>query len=61
MRTRNTPDQDLTYSSPEFIAGTEKLGSLLDDLAEGWPREVAYLDTLFLTSSRYEYLFWEMA
>ena len=28
----------------------------------GWPtRELAPLETLFLTSSRYEYLFWEMA
>jgi thiaminase/transcriptional activator TenA len=51
-----------TYSSQEFIAGAEKLGSLLDDLAAGWPtRELAYLETLFLTSSHYEYLFWEMA
>jgi thiaminase (transcriptional activator TenA) len=51
-----------TYSSQEFIAGAEKLGSLVDDLTGGWPaRELAYLETLFLTSSRYEYLFWEMA
>jgi thiaminase (transcriptional activator TenA) len=51
-----------TYSSQEFIAGAEKLGSLLDDLTAEWPaRELAYLETLFLTSSRYEYLFWEMA
>ena len=51
-----------TYSSQEFIAGAEKLGCLLDDLTAGWPaRELALLETLFLTSSRYEYLFWEMA
>jgi thiaminase (transcriptional activator TenA) len=51
-----------TYSSPEFIAGAEKLGRLLDDLTAGWPtRELAPLETHFLTSSRYEYLFWEMA
>src|SRR5229473_198251 len=51
-----------TYSSQEFIAGAEKLGCLLDDLTAGWPaRELAPLETLFLTSSRYEYLFWEMA
>jgi thiaminase/transcriptional activator TenA len=50
------------YSSQEFVAGAEKLGSLVDDLTAGWPaRELAYLETLFLTSSRYEYLFWEMA
>jgi thiaminase (transcriptional activator TenA) len=51
-----------TYSSLEFIAGAEKLGGLLDDLTAGWPdRELAPLETHFLTSSRYEYLFWEMA
>jgi thiaminase/transcriptional activator TenA len=51
-----------TYSSPEFIAGAEKLGGLLDDLTTGWPAgELAHLETHFLTSSRYEYLFWEMA
>jgi len=51
-----------TYSSQEFISGAEKLSSLLDDLTTGWPaRELASLETLFLTSSRYEYLFWEMA
>lgn len=51
-----------TYSSPEFIAGAEKLGCLLDDLTAGWPaRELAPLEAHFLTSSRYEYLFWEMA
>jgi thiaminase (transcriptional activator TenA) len=34
----------------------------VDDLTAGRPaRELAYLETLFLTSSRYEYLFWEMA
>ncbi|MDO8434243.1 MAG: thiaminase II [Candidatus Binatus sp.] len=50
------------YSSPEFLAGAEKLGTLLDDLTAGLPaRELALLETLFLTSSRYEYLFWEMA
>jgi thiaminase/transcriptional activator TenA len=51
-----------TYSSREFIAGAEKLGCLLDDLTAGWlARELAPLETHFLTSSRYEYLFWEMA
>src|ERR1700730_13516577 len=51
-----------TYSSQEFIAGAEKLGCLLDDLTTGWPpRERAPLETHFLTSSRYEYLFWEMS
>ena len=42
-----------TYSWPEFIAGAEELGSLLDDLTAQWPaREMAHLETLFLTSSR---------
>ena len=51
-----------SYSSREFIAGAEKLSSLLDDLTAGWPaRALASLETHFLTSSRYEYLFWEMA
>jgi thiaminase/transcriptional activator TenA len=51
-----------SYSSPQFIAGAEKLRCLLDDLTAEWPaRELAPLETLFLTSSRYEYLFWEMA
>jgi len=51
-----------TYSSQEFIAGADKLASLLDDLTGGWPaRELGSLEALFLTSSRYEYLFWEMA
>jgi thiaminase (transcriptional activator TenA) len=51
-----------TYSSPEFIAGAERLSSRLDDLTAGWStRELAPLETHFLTSSRYEYLFWEMA
>jgi thiaminase/transcriptional activator TenA len=35
---------------------------LLDDLTAGWPAgDLAPLETHFLTSSRYEYLFWEMA
>ncbi len=51
-----------TYSSPEFIAGAQRLNDLIDGLTEGWPaRELAPLETLFLTSSRYEYLFWEMS
>jgi thiaminase/transcriptional activator TenA len=51
-----------TYTSPEFTEGAERLGALLDDLAEGMPaRETAHLEALFLTSSRYEYLFWEMS
>jgi thiaminase (transcriptional activator TenA) len=51
-----------TYTSAEFVAGARRLSALLDDLTAGWPaRELQPLATLFLTSSRYEYLFWEMA
>jgi len=51
-----------TYSSPEFIAGAERLAKLLDDLTIGLaPHDLSVLDRLFLTSSRYEYLFWEMS
>jgi thiaminase/transcriptional activator TenA len=51
-----------TYTSPEFVEGAERLVSLLDQLTEGLPpRETDPLLALFLTSSRYEYLFWEMS
>ena len=51
-----------TYTSPEFVAGAERLVKLLDQLADGISsRETAWLSELFLTSSRYEYLFWEMS
>ncbi len=50
------------YTSPEFVAGAERLRSLLDELTAGWPaRALEPLATIFLTSSRYEYMFWEMA
>ena len=51
-----------TYTSPEFVAGAERLVKLLDQLADGISsHETAWLSELFLTSSRYEYLFWEMS
>ncbi|MGO9454878.1 MAG: thiaminase II [Candidatus Binataceae bacterium] len=51
-----------TYTSREFVEGAQQLVSLLDRLAEGLPtRETIHLESLFLTSSRYEYLFWEMS
>ncbi len=51
-----------TYSSAEFAAGVEALRRLLDGMTEGWPRAaLAPLESHFITSSRYEYLFWEMA
>jgi len=51
-----------TYTSKEFVAGAERLVKLVDSLSEGLPvRETERMAELFLTSSRYEYLFWEMA
>lgn len=51
-----------TYTSPEFAEGAERLVKLLDQLVDGWPpRQTAPLTDLFMTSSRYEYLFWEMS
>ena len=48
-----------TIECPDFPRSS---AGLLDDLTADWPeRETAPLETLFLTSSRYEYLFWEMA
>ena len=51
-----------TYTSKEFMEGAERLVKLLDRLADGLPgRETDHMADLFLTSSRYEYLFWEMS
>jgi len=50
------------YTSHEFMQGAQRLVELLDSLAGGLPpRETDRLERLFLTSSRYEYLFWEMS
>ncbi len=50
------------YSSPEFAALAEWCRELLDRLAAGRSaEELSKLEAAFLTSSRYEYLFWEMA
>jgi thiaminase/transcriptional activator TenA len=50
------------YTSAEFVAGAKKLSAMLDQLTGGLPaRELAPLEDIFLTSSRYEYLFWEMS
>ena len=50
------------YADPEFARLAEWCRSLVDRLAEGASstQEARLLDA-FLTSSRYEYLFWEMA
>lgn len=49
------------YSSNEFGELAEWLIRLLDSLAEGKPeRELAILEEHFLTTSRFEYMFWDM-
>ncbi|SRR5579885_123551 len=51
-----------TYTSSEFVQGARRLVDLLDRLAGGLPpRETDRMARLFLISSRYEYLFWEMS
>ncbi|MFZ1998533.1 MAG: thiaminase II [Terriglobales bacterium] len=50
------------YSSREFAELAHWCRDLLDNLAAGLPeRELRKLETAFLASSRYEWLFWEMA
>jgi len=51
-----------TYSSPDFEEVGVWLRSLLEEQAAGLPeRELAELERIFLTSSRYEYMFWDQA
>ena len=47
------------YASPEFVALSAWLRELLDSLAPKTDEE--QLTRIFQTSTRYEYLFWEMA
>jgi len=50
------------YSSREFAELAEWCRNLLDSLASGLPeRDLRKLEAAFLTSSRYEWQFWEMA
>jgi thiaminase/transcriptional activator TenA len=50
------------YSSPEFAELAKWCRDLVDQLAEGLPeRDLQKMEAAFLTSSRYEWLFWEMA
>ncbi|MBI2866748.1 MAG: thiaminase II, partial [Chloroflexi bacterium] len=50
------------YASPEFAKLARWCRDLLDEEAKGLPQgERRRLERAFLTSSRYEYLFWEMA
>jgi thiaminase (transcriptional activator TenA) len=49
------------YSSPEFGSLATWLIDLLDSLADGKPElELAILEEHFLTTSRFEYMFWDM-
>jgi thiaminase/transcriptional activator TenA len=51
-----------TYSSPEFGELAQWLIGMMDQLAEGKSeQELARFEEHFLTTSRMEYLFWEMA
>lgn len=51
-----------TYASPEFAALAEWLRSLVDALGrDAGPTEQARMESRFLQSSRYEYLFWDMS
>ena len=50
------------YADPEFVALADWCRGLLDRLAAGAPEEQRRrMENAFLTSSRYEYLFWEAA
>ena len=50
------------YSSREFAELAQWCCDLLDGLAAGLPeRDLRKLEAAFLTSSRYEWQFWEMA
>jgi thiaminase/transcriptional activator TenA len=50
------------YADPAFVALAEWCRALVDRLAEGAGEAARRrVEDAFLTSSRYEYLFWEMA
>ncbi|RFU60060.1 thiaminase II [Bacillus sp. V59.32b] len=49
-----------TYASDEFASTSQWLIELMDHLTDGLPEaELARLEKHFLTTSRFEYLFWE--
>ena len=51
-----------TYAAPEFAEVARWCRDLLDRLADGLPdRDVRRLEEAFVTSSRYEWRFWDMA
>lgn len=50
------------WTNAEFQQFVDWLASTLDELAAGKPEhELRKMEELFLTTARYEYLFWEMA
>ena len=50
------------YADPGFAELASWCRDLVDGVAQGQPpQELGRMETAFLTSSRYEYLFWEMA
>jgi thiaminase/transcriptional activator TenA len=50
------------YADPQFVALADWCRELMDRLAAGVPEaQRRRIEEAFLTSSRYEYLFWEMA
>ncbi|MBM7570609.1 thiaminase II [Aquibacillus albus] len=50
------------YSSEEFGQVAQWCIDLLDELTEGKPEEeLAHLEEIFLNTTRFEYMFWEMA
>ena len=55
-------DWILTYSSDQFTQLTGWCKSWIDNFAQGQkPDKLKRLEEIFLTTSRWEYLFWEMA
>jgi thiaminase/transcriptional activator TenA len=55
-------DWILTYSADEFTQLTNWCKSWIDNFADGQKREkLKKMEGIFLTTSRWEYLFWEMA
>ncbi|WP_223067926.1 thiaminase II [Paenibacillus caui] len=52
----------LMYSSEEFGTLTDWCIDLMDSIAEGLPeRDLARLEERFVTTSKFEYMFWDMA
>ena len=50
------------YSSSEFVALADWCRNLLERCAKGLPEgELARIEEVFVNSSKYEYLFWDMA